>query len=303
MPTALQILLGFTLAAFIGLVAYWRGSLSKSGVGGAILLGTIVFGLGGWAWGVLLVVFFVSSSALSHYKESLKASVAEKFSKGHQRDLAQTLANGGAGALIVIANAIWPHPVWWAAFVGALATVNADTWATELGVLSKSKPRLITNGKPVEVGTSGAVTLAGTLAALGGAALVSVIGGVAAGHWDVGRVLDLMRRNVFPIMDFVPLGFWTLFLPVLCVGVLAGLFGSLFDSFLGATVQAIYFCDRCGKETERHPTHTCGNPTNYLKGWYWLDNDGVNFWSSVAGSAIAAGLWWWMSSRQWGWPR
>ena len=277
MPTALQLLLGFALAALIGLAAYRRGSLSKSGVVGAILLGTIVFGLGGWAWGVLLVVFFVSSSALSHYKESLKASAAEKFSKGHQRDLAQTLANGGAGALIVIANAVWPHPVWWAAFVGALATVNADTWATELGVLSKSKPRLITNGKLVEVGTSGAVTLAGTSAALGGAALVSIIGGVS----------------------FARIDFWALFLPVLCAGVLAGLFGSLFDSFLGATVQAMYFCDRCGKETERHPTHTCGNPTSYLKGWYWLDNDEVNLLSSVAGSAIAAGLWWWMSSGQW----
>jgi hypothetical protein len=49
-------------------------------------------------------VLFVSSSVLSHYKESLKESLAEKFSKGHKRDLAQTLANGGAGALIVIAN-------------------------------------------------------------------------------------------------------------------------------------------------------------------------------------------------------
>ncbi len=310
MPTALQILLGFALAAIIGLAAYWRGSLSKSGVGGAILLGTIVFGLGGWAWGVLLVVFFVSSSALSHYKESLKASAAEKFSKGHQRDLAQTLANGGAGALIVIANAIWPHPVWWAAFVGAMATVTADTWATELGVLSKARPRLVTNGRPVEVGTSGAITLRGTFAAVAGAALISILPGVLAGQAEAAKTIEWLRKlpQTIDCPPFIPgctpeYHFWTMFFAVLFAGTLVGLLGSLFDSFLGATVQAIYFCDHCRKETERHPTHTCGNPTNYLRGWYWLDNDGVNFWSSVAGSAIAAGLWWWMSSGQWGWPR
>src|SRR3970040_2819688 len=117
-------LLGPALAALIGLAAYRRGSLSKSGVAGAILIGATIFGLGGWAWGGLLVVFFVSSSVLSHFKQARKESLAEKFSKGHRRDLAQTLANGGAGALIVVANAIWPHPAWWAAFVGALATVN-----------------------------------------------------------------------------------------------------------------------------------------------------------------------------------
>jgi len=300
----MQLLLGFLLSALIGLGAYWRGSLSKSGVAGAILTGTIIFGLGGWAWGILLIVFFVSSSVLSHYKESLKESLAEKFSKGHRRDLAQTLANGGAGALIVVANAIWPHPAWWAAFVGALATVNADTWATELGVLSKAKPRLLMTWQEVEVGTSGAITFAGTLAALVGAALISILGGIAAGHWDAGGVLYFMILSVpISLIQFALPDFWTLFFPVLWAGVLAGLLGSLFDSFLGGTVQAMYFCDHCDKETERHPTHTCGHPTDYLWGWRWLDNDWVNFLSSVSGSAIAAGLWWWMSSGQSWWPR
>ncbi len=262
----MQLLLGFLLSALIGLAAYWRGSLSKSGVAGAVLTGTLIFGLGGWAWGILLIVFFVSSSALSHYKESLKESLAEKFSKGHRRDLAQTLANGGAGALIVIANVIWPHPGWWAAFVGALATVNADTWATELGVLSKARPRLVISGRQVEVGTSGGVTLTGTLAALGGAMLIAITALIG---------VDFFR--------------------VLWIASLAGLFGSLFDSFLGATVQAIYYCDHCQKETERHPAHTCGNRTRRLRGWRWLDNDWVNFLSSVVGAALAGGVWLWLT--------
>jgi uncharacterized protein (TIGR00297 family) len=296
----MQLLLGLILSALIGLAAYWRGSLSKSGVGGAILVGTIIFGLGGWAWGALLVVFFLSSSALSHYKESLKESLAEKFSKGHRRDLAQTLANGGCGALVVVANALWPHPAWWAAFVGALATVNADTWATELGVLSAARPRLITTWRPVERGASGGVTFGGTLAAFSGAALIALIGGYIAGQWAIDsffvRALSdpsLISGDVLAT-DHI---FNAAFYPLVVAANLAGLFGSLLDSWLGATVQAIYFCAHCGKETERHPAHTCGAqaPTRRLRGWRWLDNDWVNFISAVVGAALAGGLWLWLT--------
>jgi uncharacterized protein (TIGR00297 family) len=261
------------LAGLIGFAAHRRGSLSKSGVAGAVIVGTLIFGLGGWAPGVLLVVFFVSSSALSHYKESLKESLAEKFSKGHQRDLAQTFANGGAGALCVLANILRPHPLWWAAFVGALATVNADTWATELGVLSRTKPRHILTGRPVETGTSGGISLTGSLAALGGAALIAVI--ASSFNLTLGQPFSLSLS----LSSFLFLS-----------AAFAGLLGSLFDSLLGATLQAIYYCDQCQKETERYPVHTCGHPTHQIRGWRWLDNDWVNFISSVFGAALAAGL-------------
>jgi uncharacterized protein (TIGR00297 family) len=268
MTLPLQIGLGFFLALLISLVAYRRGSLSQSGVVGATLIGAVVFGLGGLAWSAVLIAFFVSSSVLSHFKEARKASLAEKFSKGSRRDLAQTLANGGAGALMGLANFIWPSPLWWIAFVGALATVNADTWATELGVLSQSRPRLITTGGTVEVGTSGGVTLAGSTAALAGAAL---IGFVAA---------------VFTAASGQSL--WLSFVIFLSAA-LSGLGGSLIDSVMGASVQAIYFCDACQKDTERYPTHTCGQPTRYLRGLRWLDNDWVNFLSSLAGAAMTVG--------------
>ena len=269
-PGSLQFLLGLLLSSLIGYAGYRRRSLSASGVFGAILVGTLIFGFGGWAWGTLLVVFFVSASALSHFKESRKAALAEKFSKGSQRDLAQALANGGAGALAALGFGFWPHPLWWAAFAGAMATVNADTWATELGVLSRSAPRLITTGRPVEVGTAGGLTLAGTLAALGGAALI----GLVAAAFDLAAGQSLLRAAA-----------------LVAVAAAAGLLGSLLDSLLGATVQAIYYCDACRKETERHPLHTCGGPTRHLRGLPWLNNDWVNFLSALLGAALAALAW------------
>jgi len=68
---------------------------------------------------------------------------------------------------------------------------------------------------------------------------------------------------------------------------LAGLLGSLFDSFLGATIQAIYHCSTCNKETERHPLHTCGTPTTLKRGWPWLDNDLVNLGCSLFAVLVA----------------
>ena len=93
-----NLFVGFVLSGIIGVLAYRRGSLAPSGVVGAIIVGTLIFGFGGGVWGLTLITFFVSSSALSHYKEAIKVHLAEKFAKGQRRDLGQTLANGGAGA-------------------------------------------------------------------------------------------------------------------------------------------------------------------------------------------------------------
>jgi uncharacterized membrane protein len=133
-------------SADLSLTPHLRGSLTLSGVLGAILVGTITFAAGGLSWAILLIAFFLTSSALSHYKSRTKEPLAEKFQKGYRRDLGQVLANGGWGAVIALAFSISPQPVLFFAFVGAMATVTADTWATELGVLRRAR-RDTTNGR------------------------------------------------------------------------------------------------------------------------------------------------------------
>lgn len=264
MPMLPMLLAGFLLALAVSAAAYYTRALSLDGAAAAVLEGTLIFGLGGLPAAALLLVFFISSSALSRLFARRKRPVSEKFSKGSRRDAGQVLANGGLAALFMLLHAAFPAAAWpWAGFAASLAAVNADTWATELGVLSPAAPRMITTGRPAEPGSSGAITPAGTLAALSGAALVAVLGALLGPGG--GRAL----------------------LPGIAAVSLAGLFGSLVDSLLGATVQAIYCCPACNKETERFPLHTCGGQTVLQRGWRWLNNDWVNLGCSLAGAGLA----------------
>ena len=264
-----RLLPGLLFSSIIALVAYRRRSLDKSGVIGAIAGGTGIFTMGGWSWGMTLIYFFVSSSLLSHYRQRDKAeAAADKFSKGSRRDLGQVAANGGLATLFAIIYGLAQSPrtrrLAQAGFTGALATANADTWATELGVLSASKPRLITSGRPVAPGTSGGITALGMVA--------SGLGAYSLGLFS--RLWQGLRKSSAP-MPFVAL--------------VSGLVGSLCDSLLGATVQAMYYCTVCQTETER-PIHRCGTPTQPLRGIPWMDNDAVNFLATVCGSAVAMGV-------------
>lgn len=266
--------LGLVLSLLIAFLAWRRDSLSQSGAVGALVVGTLIFGLGGWVWGVLLAVFFISSSLLSHFREREKAAVAEKFEKGHRRDMGQVLANGGLGALIALLSVVVPQstvPIgtWLFLFLGVMATVTADTWATELGTLSKGAPRLITNGRAVEVGTSGGVSPLGTGVSFAGGLLIGLTAGLLA-----------------PVAGLLP---WSAALPLTLIGALSGAAGSLIDSLLGATIQQIYYCDTCQKETERK-LHRCGTTTRPLRGWAWMNNDLVNLISSLGGGLVAVGL-------------
>lgn len=256
----MQLLLGFLPAFIIAFLAYKARSLNKSGAAAAALSGTIIFGVGGLSWAILLLTFFITSSALSRAFKKRKQGLDEKFSKGHERDAGQVLANGGIAAFCAALHYFYPaSSLPWLGFAASLAAVNADTWATELGVLNPNPPRMITNlTKVVEKGTSGGISLVGTLASLAGSALIAFLASLLT---DNG--------SLFPLI------------------VVSGLAGSFFDSLLGGTVQAMYYCPTDKKETEKHPLHTCGTQTLHLRGWAWLNNDLVNFSCGAFGVIIA----------------
>jgi len=275
----MQLLIGFFLAILIAYLAYHARSLDRSGAWAALVVGTVIFGLGGWGWAIPLLTFFITSSALSRAFKDRKREADEKYAKGGQRDAGQVFGNGGIPALFAALHHFFPDAVWpWLGFAASLAAVNADTWATELGVLNPTPPRLITDlRKIVEKGTSGGVSMVGTLASLAGA---GVIGFLAA----LLPVLPSLAARTVSAVEGSPTGIaWTFFVWV----TIAGLLGALFDSLLGATVQAIFYCPSCQKETERNPRHSCGAQTTQLRGWAWLNNDWVNFACGAFGVFIA----------------
>ncbi len=264
---------GLIGSAGIAGAAYLKRSLSLSGALAAVALGTTMFALGSAVWFGTLIAFFASSTAWSKWKKRAKAEAERNYEKTGRRDAGQVLANGGLGLLLCVAYWIWPHPLWWYSFLGVMAAVTADTWATEIGALSRTPPISIKTGNRVPPGTSGGISGLGLCASLAGGLFV----GAAAwalllavpGHAAPDTVAASLRFAV-----------WT------GIAGAAGAIGSITDSWIGATWQQMYRCAACGRDIER--SSHCGRPAERLRGRTGWNNDVVNVAGSLAGGAFAA---------------
>jgi uncharacterized protein (TIGR00297 family) len=180
--------------------------------------------------------------------------------KGDRRDHWQVYANGGPAALAAIAApadtglAIW-------LVTASLAAAAADTWATSIGQLSQTPPRLLWSGHTVPAGTSGGVTLAGSAGAAAGAAMVAATGAFSAG-----------LPFLFPVATLI------------------GFVGMLADSLLGGVLQGRFHCPRCDQPSEWR-VHRCGSATVRRAGLAWLNNDGVNFLATALAACAGLAVW------------
>jgi uncharacterized protein (TIGR00297 family) len=249
---------GAGLGIAVAVAAYTARMLQASGALAAFLLAAVIFGIGGWAWTIPIFTFFLLSSLLSKWRQTQKVSFESMFEKSGNRDAGQVAANGSLiGALALLWHATGDDRLYLLSLVAA-AVVTADTWGTEIGVLARRQPRSILTGKPVAPGTSGGISLSGTMGGFAGATVVTLTA-----------------------LPFVALTFWQFILIVL-----SGACGSIIDSILGAAVQAQFRCQRCGKETEK-PMH-CGVPSEKTRGIPWLRNDAVNLVSTACAIALSA---------------
>ncbi|MFC0216342.1 DUF92 domain-containing protein [Paenibacillus chartarius] len=282
-------LIGLAGSGLIAGLAYWRRSLSGSGAAAAIIVGTLLYGLGSAAWFGTLIAFFVTSTLLSKWKRKAKAAAEGGYEKSGRRDAGQVLANGGIAALLCAAYALAGNAEWlWWAFIGVMATVNADTWATEIGGFSRTPPISIRTGKRVASGVSGGVTGLGLAATAAGAAFIGAAAWALAG-WSVsvggtvpgpaaglaGAAGALAEAAPFTLAALAKLAL---------VALIAGSAGALADSWLGATWQSMRRCTVCGREVERR--QHCGRPAEPLRGLPWMNNDAVNLISSVVGGGV-----------------
>lgn len=253
--------------------AYWKGALSKSGAVAAVVVGTALYASGGLLWAGLMIGFFVSSTLLTKWKQHKKQAAETVYQKSGRRDAGQVMANGGIGTLLCLVHSLLPDADWpLFAYIGVMATVTADTWATEVGGLSGKPPRSILTWRTVPKGTSGGVSVLGWGAAAGGGAFIGVMAAV--------------MRNEDPalIARTQEAGGWLL----VGAALLAGWVGANADSLMGASVQALYRCGDCGRTVEAR-LH-CNRLTVQVRGLRWMDNDAVNAVSSIIGGAAGVVL-------------
>ena len=218
-------------------------------------------------WGFTGMTLYLALFALS----SLIGAVGgkkrkERVMRIHKRTGARKVVQGLANGLpALVMTAIWfftglaPFKV---AAAASLAAGFADSVAGDVGMLSRGKTVSVLGFKRVESGISGGITLAGSIATV----LASALGAaIPAFFGEYGAAL-------------------------FGVGTLGAVAGCTLDSVLGASVQALYRCGECGRETER--TECCGKPTELVRGFGFINNDAVNCvavtFAAVVGGLVAA---------------
>lgn len=265
-----------------------RRSLSYSGALGALLVG-FVLTMANYSFFSSLLAFFITSSKLTRWGGAQKKKIDADYKEGGQRNWVQVFCNGGVPTELALLYMIEVGPgelpidfskqysaSWMClSLLGALACSTGDTWASEVGpVLSQSHPRLITTWQEVPAGTNGGVTTVGLVA--------SFLGGLTVG--GAYYVTQLLLVSDLHLADPQ----W----PIMVYGGVAGLLGSMLDSFLGAHMQYSGFDSSIGKVVSYESSTTqriCGKPI--------LDNNAVNLFSSVLIALFLPGLAWGM------WPR
>ena len=250
-----QVILGVILAFAIALTSSVARLLTFSGAVAAFFLAAVIFGVGGWKWTVPIFIFFFLSSLLSKVGQARKARFASVFEKSGTRDHGQVLANGGVAGFLALWQVVFPVADFYTLYLGAVAAVTSDTWATEIGLLTRGKTISIVSFRTVDQGMSGGVSWLGLSAGLFGACVIA--------------------GSAF---------FWVKDIRVLAFVVAAGFIASFIDSVLGATIQAEYECSVCGRSTER--AEHCGMPARLVKGYASFNNDSVNWLCAFAGAMV-----------------
>ncbi|KAG0260401.1 Transmembrane protein 19, partial [Mortierella polycephala] len=274
-----------------------KKSLSHSGAVAAAVVGLGTFTNLPCVFGSVLLTFYLSSSKLTKFKSQVKKTLEEDHQEGGGRTAIQVFSNSVTGTAVALAfqyifwtsasrpatlfSNDWRASTLLFAYIGHYGCCNGDTWASELGILNKSWPTLITTMKKVPPGTNGGVSPLGLGASLGGGLLIGVTAAIS--------VLIQLALEV-PISWQANEG-WTglnrftssldpkLLFALVLAGGGAGFFGSLLDSFLGATVQKSNYSTK--KKVITYKAAEKDDEIKPISGFDILDNHQVNFLSSL----------------------
>jgi len=216
---AISIIICFILTFF----AFYKRLLDIKGAIGALAMGLIICIFTNITWLLAVVVFLFASSSVTRLKLSYKRKKGVAEGKKGERGLNNVIANGFIPCFIAFFAIHLDKTLPGLAgllFLVSLSTAASDTFASEVGVIS-DKVIMITTFKKVPPGTDGGISPLGEFAALGGAAVVSILGWLLISDMFFQDATHLMPASILLVTFAVALG-WI---------------GCQIDSVLGALFQ------------------------------------------------------------------
>ncbi len=256
-----MLLVGVALIILLSYLALRLRTLNGKGAIATIVIGIAVLIGGSPSWFILVLTFFVLAAIFTRFRYSIKAQIGFAQDKGGARGWPNVVANGGIVGILGVLEFISSEPLFIAAFLGAMATAMADTIATEIGLLSKTAPRYVFNlRKTVSPGTSGGITLVGTVSSFVFATIIGVV--------------------AYSVV-LLPIGISQ----ILLIAIVAGVVGTFVDSMLGAGIQGLYLSRDKNNFTEIRLPYS-----KPVKGFRWIDNNVVNVMGTLVGALTAASL-------------
>jgi len=180
-------------------------AITGIGIGEAIYAGCGYPGL------LLLALFFLLGTAATSWKKEKKLGLKGSAAHESTRTPGQVIANAGVAALAGIGALLFPQykPAFWLMMAASFSSATADTLSSELGIIYGRRFYHLLTLRPDERGLDGVVSLEGTLIGIAGSALIAI---------------------TFALSTHTPLRSCLLI-------VLAGTFGNLLDSVLGAALE------------------------------------------------------------------
>jgi uncharacterized protein (TIGR00297 family) len=209
LPETGRILMICLFALVLGVGAYYAKAADSDAVLSATIICLLVILFAGPAWFMLLLAFYLLGGGFTRYGYAYKHKLGIAQSRGGVRGYKNVYSNSLVPLAMAVCHGIYGSDLFVLAFIGAVATANGDTLASEIGQTSKSKPRMITTMQVTETGVDGGVTRLGEAAAFAGSIIIALLA-AATGMSGAYGIL---------------------------AGTIAGFLGTNFDSLLGATLQ------------------------------------------------------------------
>lgn len=240
----------FISTILLVLFCFIRKQLNFFGCICAIIVLLISLLLGGYKAELMLLIFLFSAAVSSRVSDSARGRRNEIHEKEGPRDGIQVLVNTIPALLSLVLFFINRQYTFLIVFSATVSEACADTWASDIGMLSKKKPISVLSFKRIDTGLSGGVSFLG-----------SCISVIIALLWSFLHCLIWGFNGI-------------LYSVILFVSSTLGVF---FDSFLGALIQVKYF-DEQGKMTEKKYAPD-GSKRIIAHGLPFINNDCVNLFS------------------------